>query len=88
MVQCLGLYAFTANGLDWNPGWGTKVLEAVQCSQRTKKEETRVLNFFLETQNKYQKKNRKELNARDCGNCSSVIWQGITIFNDKIQSTV
>ena len=30
----LGLVAFTAKGLGSIPGWGTKIPQAMQCSQR------------------------------------------------------
>ena len=35
MVQWLGLHAFTAKGLGSNPDQGTKVLHAMQRSQKT-----------------------------------------------------
>ena len=34
--QCLGLLAFTAKDLGSVPGWGTKILHAVQCSKKKK----------------------------------------------------
>ena len=36
MVQWLGLYSFTAEGVGSIPGWGTKILQAVWCSQKIK----------------------------------------------------
>ena len=36
MVKWLGLGAFTAVGPDSIPGWGTKILQATQCSQTNK----------------------------------------------------
>ena len=35
-VQWLGFHAFTADGMDSIPGWGTKILKTVQCGQRKK----------------------------------------------------
>ena len=35
-VQRLGLFAFTAEGADSIPGWGTKIPQAAQCNQKKK----------------------------------------------------
>ena len=37
VVQWLGLCAFITEGLGSVPGWGTKILQAVQCGQKKKK---------------------------------------------------
>ena len=39
MVQWLGFGAFTAQGLDSIPGWGTGILQAIQPGQRKRKKE-------------------------------------------------
>ena len=36
VVQWLGLCAFITEGLGSVPGWGTKILQAVQCGQKKK----------------------------------------------------
>ena len=36
-VWWLGLWASTAGGLGWIPGWETKILQATQCGQINKK---------------------------------------------------
>ena len=38
-VQWLGLQAFTAKSLGSSPGWGIKILQTAQCSQKNKKEQ-------------------------------------------------
>ena len=38
VVQWLGLHASTSGGTDSIPGWGTKILSAVQCGQKKKKD--------------------------------------------------
>ena len=37
VVQWLGLHASTAGGMGLIPGWGTEMLCAAWCSQKTKK---------------------------------------------------
>ena len=44
-VQWLGLHAFTAEGTGSVPGWGTKIPQAVWCSQ--KKEKRKKIGFVL-----------------------------------------
>ena len=39
VVQWLGLRASTAKGPGSIPGWGTKILQAMWCSQKKKKKE-------------------------------------------------
>ena len=50
MVQCLRLHVSTAGGACPIPGQGTKILHALQCSQKVKKK----------TQQQQQKKNQKK----------------------------
>ena len=42
VVKSLGLHASTAGGMGSIPGWGTKILQAAQCSQKKKKEKRKV----------------------------------------------
>ena len=42
MVQWLGLGAFTAEGRSSIPGWGTKILQAVQHGQKEKKKKVKL----------------------------------------------
>ena len=37
VVQWLGLCTFITEGLGSVPGWGTKILQAVQCGHKSKK---------------------------------------------------
>jgi len=37
MVQWIGLHAVTAKGTDLIPGWGAKILQAKECSQKKTK---------------------------------------------------
>ena len=36
VAQWLGLCTFTVEGLCSIPGWGTKILQVIQCSQKLK----------------------------------------------------
>ena len=41
VVQWLGLCAFITEGLGSVPGWGTKILQAIQCGQKNRGERTK-----------------------------------------------
>ena len=37
LIRCLGLHSFTAKGLGWIPGWGTKITQATWYGRKNKK---------------------------------------------------
>ena len=42
VVQWLGLCTFFTEGLGSVSGWGTKILQAVQCGQKSKKKKKKI----------------------------------------------
>ena len=44
VVQWLGLHAFTTEGLDLIPGWGTKIPQIAQKTKKLNKTETPLEN--------------------------------------------
>ena len=46
VVQWLGLCAFTAKGLGLIPGWGTKIPQAMQLSQKKKKQQQKTAAYM------------------------------------------
>ena len=47
MVQWLRLRASTAGGKGLIPGWGTKILQALQCNQKKKKKKRKKENLEI-----------------------------------------
>ena len=48
VVQWLGLCAFTTKGLGLIPGWGTKIPQAMQLSQKKKKKKQQKTAAYME----------------------------------------
>lgn len=58
VVQWIGLYIFTAKGLDLIPGWGTKILETAWHNQKRKKRHPFPPIFIMEISQRYKKLNK------------------------------
>ena len=39
LIRCLGLHSYTAKGLGWIPGWGTKITQATWYGQKQQQQE-------------------------------------------------
>ena len=39
LIRCLGLHSYTAKGLGWIPGWGTKITQATWYGQKQQQQQ-------------------------------------------------